>query len=147
MRMAGISSIHRANQFICSSSYLADHNKLFSEPASQQGDAHRPVQLYNLDAIFCTREKRTLANDYTIVYNKRIFQLQAQQRTIIRPKDVITISTRLDGSIKLLVRKIDLSFEEISARPQKPIQEKKVQYKPHKPLGFRDAAIAYNSGE
>lgn len=133
MRIAGISSIDEANQFIRTSSYLADHNQLFSEPAAQQGNAHRPAQLYNLDNIFCIREKRILANDYTIVYNKRIFQLHAQQRTIIRPKDAITISTHLNGSIKLSVRKIDLSFEAINARPQKQIQEKKVQYKSYKP--------------
>ncbi len=75
LRLAGISSITAANQFLRESNYLDKHNSQFAVAAAESGDGHRPADLYDLDHIFCIREKRVLANDYTIVYNKRIFQL------------------------------------------------------------------------
>lgn len=88
---------------------------------------------YNLNDIFSVKEQRTLNNDYTIVYQKRIFQLHAQQRTIILPKNVISVHTHLDGTIKLWARKTELAYHEIKAT-QKPIQEKKiVNRQPTKP--------------
>jgi hypothetical protein len=75
-----------------------------------------------------------LNNDYTIVYQKRIFQLHAQQRTIIRPKNAISVHVHLDGTIKLWIRKTELAYHEIKARPQQPIQEKTIAHnQPKKP--------------
>ncbi len=132
LRLAGISSIAAANQFLRESNYLDKHNSQFAVAAVESGNGHRPADLYDLDRIFCIREKRVLANDYTIVYNKRIFQLTARQRTIIRPKDVIIVNTYLDGSIRLSTRNTHLFFEEINQLPPKIIEEKKVIYKPFK---------------
>jgi transposase len=134
MRLAKVSSIEEANKFLRESNFIAKHNELFAVSPAQEGDAHRPVELYNLENIFCLKEERILANDYTVLFNKRIFQLEAQQRTIIRPKDTIIINTHLNGSIRLSIRKTDLFYTEIHARPQKEISEPVIkQYKPFKP--------------
>lgn len=119
MRLAGVSSIEAANKFLRDSSFIEKHNRRFGVKAIKQGNTHRPSSLYNLDDIFVLRDARVLANDYTIVYQKRIFQLLSQQKTIIRPKDQIVINTYLDGSIKLSIRKTLLAFVEIKKR-QKP---------------------------
>ncbi len=75
-----------------------------------------------------------MANDNTIVYNKRVFQLHAQQPTIISPKDKITVNVMLNRSIKLTIRKTTLLFEEINARTNKSSKEKIVkEYKGQKP--------------
>jgi len=69
-------------------------------------------------------EERTLANDYTILFNKRIFQLVSKQPAIIRPKEKITVNTALDGQIWLSMQKQKLNYSEIETKPLKP--ERKV---------------------
>jgi len=130
MRLAGIASIEAANSFIKESNFIEYHNQRFAVPAAQLGNAHRSSKQYKLDDIFCLRDTRVLMNDYTIRFNNRIFQLNNQQKTIIRPKDDITVVTRLNGSISLRIRKITLIFQEIKERVQPKVQEKRYVYKP-----------------
>jgi len=132
MRLHGISSPEAANEFIQNGSYISQTNKLFAESPEIGGDAHRPSEFYDLEATFSIIEKRRLANDYTIEHNKRIYQLDNQQPTIIRPRDEITVRTGLDGKVTLSIRKALLVFYEINKRAQKIYPEKIVNNKPHK---------------
>lgn len=134
MRLAGISSIDAANEYLQTSNFIAKHNAKFAVQAAQHGDAHADAQSYDLDDIFSIKEVRVLANDHTIVFNKRIFQLHAHQRTLLRPKDEVIIKVHLNGSIRLWIRKTELVFTEIKARPVVVLPPKTViDYKPHKP--------------
>ncbi len=75
LRLAGISSIEAANQYLQTSDFIAKHNQKYAVEAQQKGNAHRSAELYNLDNIFCIRETRVLTNDFPITYNRQIFQL------------------------------------------------------------------------
>lgn len=134
LRLAGISSIESANEYLNTSNFISKHNANFSVRAAQQGDAHRDHSQYNLNDIFSIHETRILGNDFTISYNKRIFQLHDQQRTIIRPKNEITVKTRLDGTLALSIRKTELFFSELNVRPAKITKVKPMpNYVPRKP--------------
>ena len=134
LRLAGISSIEAANQYLKTSNYIAKHNQKYAVKAQQKGNAHSSAEMYNLNNIFCIRETRVLTNDFTITYNKQIFQLDDQKKTILRPKDQIVVKTHLNGVITLWIRKVKLSFTIVQARPKRYIQEKKIPcYKPCKP--------------
>ena len=98
----------------------------------QSGNAHADHQSYDLDNIFCIKETRILMNDFTVTFNKHIFQLHAQQRTIIRPKDVISIHVHLDHSIKLFIRKTELDFNEIKVRQPRVKEPQFKEFKPRK---------------
>lgn len=126
MRLAGISSIESANHYLRTSNFITQHNKMFAIDPLQAGDAHASAHDYNLDDVFTIRETRTLANDFTIQYNKQIYQLLSSQRTILRPKDRITVRTYLNGSIKLWIRSIELFFTLIPERVKKPAPERTV---------------------
>jgi hypothetical protein len=126
MRLAGISSIESANRFLRESNFIEKHNERFAVAPAQSGNAHRSIDSYNLEDIFCIKEERILANDFTICYNKRIFQLRDRQPTIIRPKDTIIVNTHLNGTIRLSIRKVNLAFTEIQVKPQKPVQKEKI---------------------
>ena len=82
MRLANISSIDEANEFLRTSKFIERHNAKFAVRPTQKENAHKDSSEYNLNSIFCIKEYRVLANDYTITYNKRIYQLRADQRTI-----------------------------------------------------------------
>ena len=133
MRLSGISSIAAANRFVKKSDFVERHNRKFAVPAKKIGDAHRPGDQYDLDDIFCLRYTRVLMNDYTILFNKRIFQLSHNQQTLIRPKDIITVTVHLNGTIALGIRSIKLCFNEIAVRPQKQPDVKRSVYVPRKP--------------
>lgn len=120
MRLANISSIEAANKFLQESTFIASHNKKFAVSPTQKGDAHMPAQLFDLDNIFCIKQTRTLTNDFTITYKKRILQLCKQQSAIIRPKNEITIRELLSGEINLSIRATDLAFTELNEKPKQP---------------------------
>lgn len=130
MRLAGISSIAAANEYLKTSNFIEKHNAKFAVPAIQVGDAHADIQSYDLNDVFSTKETRILANDFTISFNKRILQLTNRQRTIIRPKNEIVVKTHLDGTIGLWIRQTKLDFKEIETRHVKIVQEKKVKDRP-----------------
>ena len=134
LRLAGISSINDANEYLRNSDFIARHNAKFAVTAAQSGNAHADRQVCNLDDIFSIHETRVLANDFTITYQKHIFQLHKEQKTIIHPKNEITVKTRLDGTIRLWIRKTELFYHEIYARPVQVVAPKFVAYaSPYKP--------------
>jgi len=80
LRLAGISSIDAANEYLQTRNFIEQHNQKFAVKSQQKGNAHKFAEFYDLDNIFCIQETQTLANDFTITYSKRIFQLDKQQK-------------------------------------------------------------------
>ena len=119
MRLAGISTIEQANEFILKT-YLPKHNKQFAMPPAKKDDIHRPAGHFDLDKIFCLKGTRLLQNDFILSYKKRILQLTKQQKAVIRPGGTITIHEKFDGSLDLYIRGIRLNYVELKQRPCKP---------------------------
>ena len=122
LRLAGISTIEQANEFIINT-YLPKHNKKFSVPALKAGNIHRPAQHLKLDKIFCLKDERKLQNDFTLSYKKRILQLTKRQQAVVRSGKIITIHEKFDGSLELYIRGIQLNHTELKQRPIKPKED------------------------
>lgn len=118
LRLANISTMAEANRFL-REKYLDKHNAKFAVPAITSGDAHRPLDGYDLDHILCIKEKRIVANDFTISYRNQLLQIESQSKVIVRPKDEITVLKLLDHSLVLTTRGKQLPFTEIKKRPVK----------------------------
>src|SRR5271165_5454559 len=74
LRLAGATTVAEANAVL--QRLLPAHNRRFSKPARQQGDAHRPLGPgHDLAAILSHQEQRVVANDYTIRFRNRFYQL------------------------------------------------------------------------
>jgi len=116
MRLAGISSMEAANKFVQGGDFIAKHNEKFAVAPAVVGDAHRPIDGYNLYDIFCSKAKRVVTNDFTIQYKRKLLQLKAAQPTIIRPKNHVVICEHLDGRISVCIRSCRLDFREIGMR-------------------------------
>ena len=133
LRLAGISTATEANRFL-REVYLPKHNARFAVVPKRTADLHRSLNGYDLSRIFCVREERTVRNDFTIQYQRRLFQLDPRQPTILRPGDTVTVSEGLDGVIAVGIRKIDLRFHEIAERPSSPVHARisssRVPWKP-----------------
>ena len=113
MRLAGVRSVVQANEFLIR--YHPIYNTKFKVQPVSEVDLHRPApSMRELDRIFCIREERTLRNDFTIAYNGKLYQI----KDAIRTKKV-TVEERMDGSLHITHRSINLRYREIKRRPVK----------------------------
>jgi hypothetical protein len=110
MRLKGIRTKEEANIFL--GEYLPVFNSRFNVIARERGDLHRKVsRALNLDRILCIKEERVLRNDFTVSYNRKLYQVinNTQARKV-------TIEERLDGTIKIYGGNKKLKYREIKYR-------------------------------
>lgn len=121
LRLANIDDMEAGNVFL-NTFYVEDHNTRYAvEPASNT-NAHRPLLSdHRLDEILSRRTERSIANDYTVRFQQRFFQLFEAQPVRIRPKDKIEVEIRLDGTTHLRAKGSYLRFSPIEKRPYVPL--------------------------
>jgi hypothetical protein len=92
---------------------LPGHNRRFRKEARQGGDAHRPLGPgHNLAAILSIQEQRVVANDYTIRFRNRFYQLLKPIYAGERGGRVV-IELRLDGSMAVRFGGHYLKYQEV----------------------------------
>ena len=117
LRLAGISDMAAANKFL-ETFYIAKHNEKFAVAPASRINAHRPLlKTHRLEEILCVKLNRTLANDYTLRFDNKFFQVTKDQDIRIRPRDIVTIEEWLDGSIHLRFKGIYLRYKNINKLP------------------------------
>ncbi|MEX0848953.1 MAG: ISNCY family transposase [Candidatus Dependentiae bacterium] len=126
LSLQGIKTIEQANKFL-KERYMSLHNERFGKKPYNNLDLHRPFSDYDLDSIFCIKEKRILNNDYTIRYNNRWFQLEKKQSVTLQSRATITVLRAFDGTIRLKFKDNKLLFKEIFKEKELPRQEKLIE--------------------
>jgi hypothetical protein len=115
MRLAKVRTILQANALL-DSGLLAKHNQLFSVAPREAGDAHRAVGAgFNVAAILSLQQQRAVANDYTVRFENRSYQLDKPIYPGERGGKVV-IEVRLDGSMAIRFGDKYLPYHEIAAR-------------------------------
>jgi hypothetical protein len=115
MRLAKVKTIVGANALL-DDGLLAKHNRMFSVPPRAAGDAHRSVgTAFNVAAILSLQQQRTVANDYTVRFENRHFQLDKPIYPGERGGKVV-IEVRLDGSLAIRLGEHYLKYHEIAAQ-------------------------------
>jgi transposase len=113
MKLADICSIQEANAFL--ETYLPIYNAKFNVKSREEADLHRwgltPTQL---DQALCIKTRRTLRNDFTVSYNKTLYQIKENLRT-----NRVTVEERLDGTIRISYQNKSISYEVITTIPEK----------------------------
>ena len=105
MRLRNISTIKEANRFL--GSFIPKHNRRFSIKPIKEGDLHRPLpKNIALDTMLCIKEQRILRNDFTILYNKELYQVLDKWAG-----KVIQVQERINGSIQLYYKDRKLSYK------------------------------------
>jgi transposase len=113
LRLAGVTTGAGANALL--ERLLPAHNRRFAKPARQAGDAHRPLGPgHNLAAILSLQEERVVANDYTIRFRNRFYQLLKPVYPGERGGRVV-IELRLDGTMAVRFRGHYLNYQEVTA--------------------------------
>jgi len=137
LRLRGIQSIEGANLFL--EEYWPEFNRKFGVDPKEKEDLHRSVPRgLKLDDALCVKVKRSLRNDFTVAYNRRLYQVEDS----IRASDVM-VHEGLDGSIQLKYKGRLLKIREIASRPpaerNEPVQlTPKKRYVPPKGHPYRN---------
>lgn len=119
MRLRKISSMDEANKFL--EYYLPVFAKRFGVPPAKEGDLHRPLPKgIDLDRILCVKTERALNNDFTVMHDKKLYQILDNTRA-----KKIMVEERIDGSMLIRYKDTVLRFKEIVNRPPK----KKYEFK------------------
>jgi hypothetical protein len=127
MRLANVSTLDAANQFL--NGYLPIYNRRFAVHPAQIADLHRPRPAHReLDRILCLKTTRCLRRDWTVAHHGHLYQVQTNVRATHGQ-----VEERVDGTMRMTHHGRPLDFHEITSRPMKAVEAKKV-HRPRRPV-------------
>lgn len=117
MRIANISSIKEANEFL--PSFIEKHNKKFAVESANPFNAHRQLdQSKPLKYILCNKEERKVTKNLEIQYQNMTYQLlPAKGRSDGLKKAKVDVLTTLDGEIRLEHKGQNIEYKRFEGLP------------------------------
>lgn len=116
MRLADIRTIEQANTFLAT--YLPRFNQRFSRVPLAQQDLHRPVpKSLPLDEIFCIKDYRSIARDYTVRWKHRLFRID--KPSITMRKQWVCVMEHFDSKMTFKLNGKYLAFSEVTDKDLK----------------------------
>jgi len=109
MRLAKVTTLEGANRFV-QTFYLDEVNRLFAKAPADAQDAHRSAEGYDLAAILCPHETRTVANDHCVSIAGVAWQIEPAEITRGLRGAKVTVEHRLDGGMRLRWKDRYLAF-------------------------------------
>lgn len=98
LRLSGASNITEANLVLWD--FLSRFNQRFGVPATQSGQAYRPISPEtDIDGILCLKERRRVARDNTVQYRGRNLQLFPDADKVNYAGAYVEVQERLDGQV------------------------------------------------
>src|SRR5208337_1763230 len=131
LRKAGVQTLEEANRYL-ELEYLPQWDSRFTWKPASPSDAHRPLRAeQDLAAILSHVEERVVANDYTVRYNGKQYQIA---RTDIRPGlrgATVRVEERWDDTVWVRFRdgyvKVQICDRQICPQPRPaPSRDKKL---------------------
>lgn len=127
MRLADIKTKDEANAFL--KTYLHKYNGKFRVCPANETDVHvRPPHHFNWDKYLCIKDQRTIRNDNTIAYNKKLYQLEENDSKKVH------IEERIDGSLLIISKGKSLKYKAIIERPKQIVAYKKDRREYNRPI-------------
>ena len=96
--LAGITDMAAANRFLAET-FLPEHNRRFHHAPAEEGSAFVPWAGQNLADILCLQEERTVGNDNTVRYERRVLQIPADKHRHHYVKCKVMVHEYQDGSL------------------------------------------------
>jgi biotin operon repressor len=118
LRLAGVKTLKQANAYL-ENEFLPWWNQTLTVRPASFDDAHRPLgKEYNLAASLSHVESRQVANDYTIRFENKLYQIQrAAIRAGLRG-GTVRVEKRLDGTLAICFQDRYLAVSECAPQPK-----------------------------
>lgn len=95
--------------------YTKRHNAKFAVNPKNELDMHQPNPGEKvLNKVLCIKEKRSIANDFTVRYKNHLLQIAKDQKIQILKRNGVTMETDLNGQISMRYQNQLLDFEDIT---------------------------------
>ena len=112
MRLEGIKTLAEANRFL--GLYLPTYNRQFSIKPMETADLHRPVpEGLDLDSVLCKKTERVLRNDFTVIHEKKMYQVFDKTKAL-----KVMVEERVNGSRYITYHGKRLRFKEVSRQSE-----------------------------
>lgn len=124
LRLAGISTIEAGNGFL--PQFLARFNEKVKKAPISEVDAHRCVPAgMDLRTVFCWEEKRKVAQDWTVQFETRLFQILRKQAVLPGPRAEVTVQRWRDDTVHILYKQKELTVVELDVAQIRRAKEAK----------------------
>jgi len=118
LRLAGISDLDAANEFL-DHQFLRPLNRRFTVSAAEPQDWHRPIgRDCKLNEVLSIQDHRVVAQDGTIRWENRFFQLLPREKDPCLAGRRIVVRQLRDGRLQLLSAGQQLRWKELPPRAQ-----------------------------
>ena len=119
LRLYGAKTLEEANE--CLKRYLPKYNKKFIVIPRGKENLHRVLpDGLNLDEILSIKTEHPLRNDFTIVHNKKLYQVLGKTAA-----QKVEVQERINGQMLIVYKSQRLKYKEINARAKKIIEQVK----------------------
>src|ERR1035437_9958191 len=102
LRLHGVRTLEAANVFLATE-YMAEFNRKFTFPATQQGSAFLPCPRRNMDLIFSQQFERTVDRDNTVSFHNLILQIEPADWRGSMDGCKMIVNQDLDATITLTI--------------------------------------------
>mgnify|MGYP001584316071 CR=1 FL=1 len=126
LRLKNISTIAEANIFL-TKTFIPWFNRKFSVVTKKQNNLHTVMtakELLQLPSTMSIHDQRNIMNDYTVMHQGKLYQVDPKQSPLVRIGDRVTVQTRINGQISIVKQDTELRFTEILERPKKVVTVK-----------------------
>ena len=137
LRVAEAKTLQAANAYL-ESEFLPWWNQTLSVRPASSDDAHRPLgREHNLAAILSHIETRQVANDYTLRFENKLYQIQRADVCAGLRGGAVRVEKRLDGTMAVRFQGRYLSVAECAPQPKVSVlpQPTKLRPKAHRKPG------------
>jgi hypothetical protein len=125
LRLAGISDLESANEYLARI-YLPAHNRQFQKQPASPADVHRAVPK-RLNEVLSWEQERVVQRDWTVACEGRRYQLDRQHEALSLAGRKVIVRRLRDGSVQLERGGVKLKWCEVRARPVQQKGETKSQ--------------------
>jgi len=134
LRLAGISDLAQANEFLART-YLPEHNRRFQKQPASPADAHRGVPR-GLNEVLSWEEERVVQRDWTVQHEGKRYQLDRQHEAMSLAGRKVMVRRLRDGTVQLEHRGVKLKWREVA----RPVERATAETKPQT-QGMRQAML------
>jgi hypothetical protein len=124
LRVAGAKSLQEANAYL-EAEFMPWWNQALTVVPACADDAHRPLgKEHNWTASLSHVETRQIANDYTLRFENRLYQIQRNQIRAGLRGGIVRVEKRLDGTLAVRFQDRYLSVNECAPQPKTSLPPK-----------------------
>ncbi len=137
LRLAGISDMESANEFLAKT-YLPEHNRRFEVEPASPADVHGRVPR-GLNEVLSWEAERVVQRDWTVQHEGKRYQLDQRHEALSLAGRKVIVRQLRDGTVQIERKGQKLKWREVAGRPARVAAETKTKTPLERQAGTKTA--------